>query len=129
MIIKYFNFIFHNYSNGKPLTEKTFKKNWNIVKEQFKKCNFTICPVLNAHFHAFSKECFDILKKNHIKFYEKEIAPYKGELELWYCQNQSIIFDILLIIVTISSLLFPASNLLNYFLIFQNIDYLIVDNY
>ena len=71
------NFIFHNYSNGKPLTEKTFKKNWNIVKEQFKKCNFTICPVLNAHFHAFSKECFDILKKNGIKYIYSEFAPSK----------------------------------------------------
>ena len=49
------------------------------------------------------------------KYYREQIAPFKGELELWYCQNQSIIFDILLIIVTISSLLFPASNLLNYF--------------
>ena len=53
--------------------------------------------------------------EENIKYYRENIAPFKGELELWYCQNQSIIFDILLIIVTISSLLFPASNLLNYF--------------
>ena len=43
----------------------------------YKKCNFTICPVLNAHFHAFSKECFDILKKNGIKYIYSELAPSK----------------------------------------------------
>mgnify|MGYP000860517086 CR=1 FL=1 len=49
------------------------------------------------------------------KFYEEVIAPYKGELELWYCENQSIIIDILLIIVTISAVFVQSSKLHNYF--------------
>ena len=49
------------------------------------------------------------------KFYEEEIAPYKGTLELWYCTNQSIIVDILLIIATISAVFVQSSKLHNYF--------------
>ena len=53
------------------------------------------------------------------KFYEEEIAPYKGTLELWYCKNQSVIVDILLIIITISSVLVPSLKLHNY--LFRNL--------
>ena len=53
------------------------------------------------------------------KFYEEEIAPYKGTLELWYCKNQSVIVDILLIIITISSVFVPSSKLHNY--LFRNL--------
>ena len=49
------------------------------------------------------------------KFYKEKIAPYKGELELWYCKNQSIIVDILLIIATISTVFVQSSKLHNYF--------------
>ena len=49
------------------------------------------------------------------KFYEEVIAPYNGELELCYCENQSIIIDILLIIVTISAVFVQSSKLHNYF--------------
>ena len=47
--------------------------------------------------------------------YRNKIAPFKGELEIWYCQKQSVIVDFLLIIITIFSLVKPSSNLNNYF--------------
>ena len=49
------------------------------------------------------------------KFYKEEIAPFKGKLELWYCNNQSSIVDILLIIATISAVFVKSSKLHNYF--------------
>jgi len=52
-------------------------------------------------------------------FYEEEIAPFKGTLELWYCKNQSVIVDILLIIITIFSVFVPSSKLHNIF--FRNL--------
>ena len=103
---------------------------------------YYICrPTVQEHFNFYDEEVKNILSKfkpglsgissivfrdeqqyftyktpeENKKYYREQIAPFKGELELWYCQNHSIIFDIILIIVTISSLLFPASNLLNYF--------------
>ena len=53
------------------------------------------------------------------KYYEKEIAPFKGKLELWYCKNQSVIVDILLIIITILSVFVPSLKLHNY--LFQDL--------
>ena len=53
------------------------------------------------------------------KFYKEKIAPYKGELELWYCENQSIFVDILLIIATISIVFSPSIKLHNF--LFRNL--------
>ena len=49
------------------------------------------------------------------KIYRDQIAPFKGELEVWYCQKQSIFVDILLIILTVFSIVKPTSNLHNIF--------------
>lgn len=46
-------------------------------------------------------------------YYQKVIAPYKGELELWYQENCSFITDLKIIIITAWVVLFP-SNLLVY---------------
>lgn len=35
------------------------------------------------------------------KFYEDKIAPYKGELELWYYRNQSFYLDLKILIITL----------------------------
>jgi lipopolysaccharide/colanic/teichoic acid biosynthesis glycosyltransferase len=47
--------------------------------------------------------------KPAMRCYEEDIAPYKGELEIWYVRNQSLRLDILLIGLTIWSILFPGS--------------------
>jgi len=44
-------------------------------------------------------------------FYNNVIAPYKGELELWYKKNQSLLLDIKLVFITAWSVLFSGSNL------------------
>lgn len=46
----------------------------------------------------------------HREFYEKNIAPYKGELEKWYFDNQTIWLDFKLIILTILVILNPKLN-------------------
>ena len=45
------------------------------------------------------------------EFYKKYIAPYKGELEMWYQQNQSLYTDILLVFSTAWVIIFPKSEL------------------
>lgn len=45
------------------------------------------------------------------KFYAEDIAPYKGELELWYIKNQSLILDMKLIFLTAWVVLFPHGTL------------------
>lgn len=45
------------------------------------------------------------------EFYAKHIAPYKGQLELWYQDNISLKTDILLIFLTAWVIVFPESDL------------------
>ena len=51
-------------------------------------------------------------EKNKL-IYQNKIAPFKGELEMWYSRNQSFITDLFLIFITIISIVRPASNLHN----------------
>ena len=96
-------------------------------------------PMVSEHFEFFDKRIKNIISKfkpglsgvSSIVFrheeqyftgvtpdenktiYRDQIAPFKGELELWYCRNQSVIVDLLLIMVTLSSLFILSTNLLN----------------
>ena len=44
-------------------------------------------------------------------FYEKEIGPFKGELELWYLKHQSLWLDLKIILLTAWVVLSPNSDL------------------
>lgn len=46
------------------------------------------------------------------EFYRQHIAPYKGELELWYHEHISFFTDIMLIFLTARVIFFPGSELL-----------------
>ncbi|RJR31835.1 MAG: sugar transferase [Desulfobacteraceae bacterium] len=48
---------------------------------------------------------------DQVEFHQKVIAPYKGELELWYKAHQSFWLDIKLIFLTAWLILFPNSTL------------------
>jgi len=49
--------------------------------------------------------------KRYDLFYKEEIAPHKGELEIWYINNQSLWLDLKLVLLTGWSVLFPSSDL------------------
>ena len=46
------------------------------------------------------------------EFYDNQISPYKGELELWYQKNLSFYTDFMLIFLTVLIILRPKSNLI-----------------
>ena len=50
-------------------------------------------------------------KKASLDFYENVIGPYKGEVEAWYINKQSIFTYFLLIFITIWAVLFPKSQI------------------
>ena len=54
--------------------------------------------------------------ENPHEFYKQTVAPYKGELEIWYQTNRSFILDIKLIFLTAWIIIFPNSKLYNYLL-------------
>jgi lipopolysaccharide/colanic/teichoic acid biosynthesis glycosyltransferase len=45
-----------------------------------------------------------------ISFYNEVIQPHKGELAIWYRDNNSLRVDILIILLTARSVLFPKNN-------------------
>ena len=51
------------------------------------------------------------LKEDPKVFYEREIAPYKGALELWYAENQSFWVDLKIIFLTVWVIFFSESQL------------------
>jgi lipopolysaccharide/colanic/teichoic acid biosynthesis glycosyltransferase len=46
--------------------------------------------------------------KDYHRCYAEDIAPYKGKLELWYVQHQSVPLDLLLLFLTVLVILLPA---------------------
>ena len=48
---------------------------------------------------------------NQVEFYDRIIAPYKGELEKWYIQNESLSNYFLIIFVTAWVVVFPRSRI------------------
>lgn len=45
------------------------------------------------------------------EFYEKVIAPYKGELEIWYIHHKNLLVDFKIMFLTVWVILFPQSKL------------------
>ena len=45
------------------------------------------------------------------EFYKRVIAPYKGELEMWYQEHNSFFLDLQLIFMTAWVIVFPTSKL------------------
>lgn len=53
----------------------------------------------------------EITNEDYHDFYERVIAPYKGELEMWYQEHISFFLDLKLIFITAWVILFPTSKL------------------
>lgn len=49
---------------------------------------------------------------DRIEFYMNNIAPYKGELELWYQDHLSLYTDCMIVFLTAWAILFPKSDLI-----------------
>ena len=50
-------------------------------------------------------------KENPHDFYKRVIAPYKGELEIWYQENCNLILDFQLIFMTAWAIIYPETRL------------------
>ena len=50
-------------------------------------------------------------KENPHDFYKRVIAPYKGELEIWFQENRTLILDFQLIFMTAWAIVFPETKL------------------
>ena len=60
-----------------------------------------------------------VKNENPHQYYKREIAPHKGSLEIWYQDNQSIILDIKIILITAWIIIVPNTKI--YYKCFKNL--------
>ena len=61
-------FIFDEKKTEKINTKDIIENRWSMVENDFKMWGFKISPVLNAHFHTFSWENFELFRTKNIKY-------------------------------------------------------------
>jgi lipopolysaccharide/colanic/teichoic acid biosynthesis glycosyltransferase len=107
-----FNILFGSMSivGPRPLVDKTFEPYSKIVKENI----YNVKPGLTGIGSIIFRDEEELLSKTNLpldEFYKNEISPYKGELELWYQKKQSFTTDLIIIIVTAYTVIFPNNSL------------------
>jgi hypothetical protein len=70
-----YDFLFYNYKDGEPFPDEQFAAMWNEARRQCDEWGVSVCPVLNAHFHAFSSNTFALLLDAGVKYIFSELAP------------------------------------------------------
>ena len=94
----------------RPLTPKNFSYYPPDVQESIGK----MLPGLSGIGSAIFRDEESILAKSGMDYtecYKTRIAPYKGELELWYLNHKNLWVDFLIIFLTAWVVLFPSSQL------------------
>ena len=95
----------------RPLVAKTF----NAYNKQVQSKIYNVKPGLTGIGSIIFRDEESIIsavnEENPHEFYERVIAPYKGELEMWYQKNNSFVLDLKLIFMTAWVILSPTSKL------------------
>lgn len=94
----------------RPLVNKTFEPYSEYIKNKI----YNVKPGLTGIGSIVFRDEERLLsesKQDINEFYAQSIAPYKGELEIWYQQNLSFYTDSMLIFLTAWVIFFPTSNL------------------
>ena len=94
----------------RPLDDKAFGYYPTHVKQQIYQVPPGITGIGSIVFRD-EERIISASGENPHSFYQKHIAPYKGELELWYQQKANFWLDLLIILLTIWVILFPQSEL------------------
>ncbi|WP_321518077.1 sugar transferase [uncultured Bacteroides sp.] len=93
----------------RPLTMNTFNYYPENVQKMIGKMKPGITGIGSVVFR--DEEKYTSEAKDPRAFYKEYIAPYKGELEVWYAKNASLILDIKLILITAWVVASPKSDL------------------
>jgi len=94
----------------RPLVDRTFNAYSKEVQEKVYNSKPGITGIGSIIFRDEEAFISDSNLPPH-EYYEKHIAPYKGELELWYQENKSFMTDLKLIFLTAWIILFRNSEL------------------
>lgn len=93
----------------RPQTPRCFE----AFPENLKEIITKIRPGLSGLGPIVFRDEENILAENEksVEFYDNVIAPYKGRVEAWYVENQTIFYYFPVIFVTIWVVLFPKSKI------------------
>jgi lipopolysaccharide/colanic/teichoic acid biosynthesis glycosyltransferase len=96
----------------RPLVDKTFDPYPQHVKDVI----YNVRPGLTGIGSIVFRDEESLLSEtdmNMSDFYDKYIAPAKGELEIWYQSHLSLWTDVMIIFLTAWVIVFPKSDLLH----------------
>lgn len=102
----------------RPLVDKTFNAYPEAIRNKVYDSKPGITGVGSVFFRDEEALISASGKPPH-EYYEEVIAPYKGELEMWYNRRKSFYVDLMLIFLTVWVVLFPKSRLM--FRIFKDL--------
>ena len=94
----------------RPLVDKTF----NAYSEEVRKVIYRVKPGLTGIGSIVFRDEESLISNSDLEphaYYEKVIAPYKGELEMWYQKNASLWTDIKIVFLTVWVVMFSKSEL------------------
>jgi len=95
----------------RPLVDKTF----NAYPEDKRHLIYNCKPGITGIGSVVFRDEEDLMSRTKLppqEFYEKQIAPYKAELELWYQKHRSFLVDLGIMFLTIWVVIFPKSALM-----------------
>ena len=95
----------------RPLVTKTFSAYSSEVQERIYKVKPGLTGIGSIIFRDEESIISAEKDEDPHEFYKRVIAPYKGELEMWYQDHRSFFLDLQLIFMTAWVILFPKSRL------------------
>ena len=95
----------------RPLVAKTFSAYNEDVQSNIYKVKPGITGIGSILFRDEEAIISAVSDEDPFEFYKRIIAPYKGELEMWYQSNCSFLLDLQLIFMTAWVILVPTSKL------------------
>ena len=92
----------------RPLTPKNFSFYSDDIQDIIKKLRPGLTGIGSIVFRD-EEEVLAKSLKQPVECYKEDISPYKGELEKWFYNNNSLITYFMIIFVTAHAVLFPKS--------------------
>ena len=95
----------------RPLVTKTFKAYNEEVQSKIYNVKPGLTGIGSIVFRDEESIISTVKDEDPHEFYKRVIAPYKGDLEMWYLQHNSFFLDLQLIFITSWVIFFPNSKL------------------
>ena len=95
----------------RPLVTKTFSAYSEDIQSKIYNVKPGLTGIGSIVFRDEESLISAVIDEDPHEFYKRVIAPYKGELEMWYQEHRSFLLDFQLIFLTAWVILFPESRL------------------